>query len=220
MPEYLALKDQIADIMKEYEARKRARSFLDYDDILAVVATALAQSEGLVEYVSLICRHMLVDEMQDTNPLQWALLEPLKDQISLFCVGDDAQSIYGFRGADFENIHHFKERVPDAKIFKLEKNYRSTQEILDLSNWLLDQSEIKYDKRLDAHRGEGIKPKMHIFPNEFDEAKWIAIDIKSAIICKAANGPIIWCWYVPVMQRDILKQPASRPMFRIDSSVG
>ncbi|MEK5754928.1 ATP-dependent helicase [Acinetobacter variabilis] len=178
MPEYLALKDQISDIMKEYEARKRARSFLDYDDILAVVATALAQSEGLVEYVSLICRHMLVDEMQDTNPLQWALLEPLKDQISLFCVGDDAQSIYGFRGADFENIHHFKERVPDAQIFKLEKNYRSTQEILDLSNWLLDQSEIKYDKRLDAHRGEGIKPKMHIFPNEFDEAKWIAIDIK------------------------------------------
>ncbi|WP_180104554.1 ATP-dependent helicase [Acinetobacter sp. YH12108] len=178
MPEYLALKDQIADIMKEYEARKCARSFLDYDDILAVVATALAQSEGLVEYVSSICRHMLVDEMQDTNPLQWALLEPLKDQISLFCVGDDAQSIYGFRGANFENIHHFKERVPDAKIFKLEKNYRSTQEILDLSNWLLDQSEIKYDKRLDAHRGEGIKPKMHIFPNEFDEAKWIAIDIK------------------------------------------
>ena len=178
MPEYLALKDQIADIMKEYETRKKARSFLDYDDILAVVASALAQSEGLVDYVASICRHMLVDEMQDTNPLQWALLEPLKDHISLFCVGDDAQSIYGFRGADFENIHHFKERVPDAQIFKLEKNYRSTQEILDLSNWLLDQSEIKYDKRLDAYRGEGIKPKMHIFPNEFDEAKWIAIDIK------------------------------------------
>ncbi|QXR07115.1 ATP-dependent helicase [Acinetobacter lwoffii] len=178
MPEYLALKDQIAEIMKEYEARKQARSFLDYDDILAVVATALAQSEGLVDYVASICRHMLVDEMQDTNPLQWALLEPLKDRISLFCVGDDAQSIYGFRGADFENIHHFKERVPDAQIFKLEKNYRSTQEILDLSNWLLDQSEIKYDKRLEAYRGEGVKPRMHIFPNEFDEAKWIAIDIK------------------------------------------
>ncbi len=178
LPEYLALKDQIADIMKEYEARKKARHFLDYDDILAVVAMALAQSEGLVDYVASICRHMLVDEMQDTNPLQWALLEPLKEQVSLFCVGDDAQSIYGFRGADFENIHHFKERVPDAQIFKLEKNYRSTQEILDLSNWLLDQSEIQYDKRLDAHRGEGIKPRMHVFPNEFDEAKWIAIDIK------------------------------------------
>ena len=110
------LKDTIAEIMKEYEARKQARSFLDYDDILAIVATALAQSEGLVDYVASICRHMLVDEMQDTNPLQWALLEPLKDRISLFCVGDDAQSIYGFRGADFENIHHFKERVPDAQI--------------------------------------------------------------------------------------------------------
>ena len=178
MPEFLAMKDLIANIMKEYEARKQARSFLDYDDILAIVATALAQSEGLVDYVAGLCQHMLVDEMQDTNPLQWALLEPLKDRINLFCVGDDAQSIYGFRGADFENIHHFKERVPDAQIFKLEKNYRSTQEILDLSNWLLDQSQIKYDKRLEAYRGEGIKPRMHIFPNEFDEAKWIAIDIK------------------------------------------
>ena len=177
-PEYLALKDQIAEIMQEYESRKRARGFLDYDDILAVVASALAQSEGLVDYVASICQHLLVDEMQDTNPLQWALLEPLKDRVSLFCVGDDAQSIYGFRGADFENIHHFTERVPNAQIFKLEQNYRSTQEILDLSNWLLDQSEIRYNKHLQAYRGDGIKPKMHIFPNEFDEAKWIAIDIK------------------------------------------
>ncbi|MHA3892705.1 ATP-dependent helicase [Acinetobacter sp. GXMZU3951] len=177
-PEHLVFKDQIAAIMQEYESRKRARSFLDYDDILAIVASVLDQSEGLVDYVASICQHMLVDEMQDTNPLQWALLDPLKDKVSLFCVGDDAQSIYGFRGADFENIHYFKERVPDAVVYKLEQNYRSTQEILDLSNWLLDQSEIHYDKRLDAYRGEGIKPRMHIFPNEFDEAKWIAIDIK------------------------------------------
>lgn len=177
-PEFLEYKDQIAEIMKEYELRKQARSFLDYDDILAVVASALAQSDGLVDYVSSICQHLLVDEMQDTNPLQWALLEPLKQKSSLFCVGDDAQSIYGFRGADFENIHHFKERVPNAQIFKLEKNYRSTQEILDLSNWLLEQSPIRYGKSLEAYRGEGIKPRMHIFPNEFDEAKWIAIDIK------------------------------------------
>lgn len=177
-PEHLAFKDQIAEIMKEYETRKRARSFLDYDDILAIVASALDQSDGLADYVASLCKHMLVDEMQDTNPLQWALLEPLKDKVSLFCVGDDAQSIYGFRGADFENIHHFKDRVPNAQVFKLEQNYRSTQEILDLSNWLLDQSEIQYNKRLDAYRGEGVKPRMHIFPNEFDEAKWIAIDIK------------------------------------------
>ena len=178
MPEFLEYKDQIAEVMKEYEARKQARYFLDYDDILAVVASGLAQSEGLSDYVAGLCQYMLVDEMQDTNPLQWAILEPLKDKTSLFCVGDDAQSIYGFRGADFENIHHFKDRVPDAEIFKLEKNYRSTQEILDLSNWLLGQSDIHYDKKLEAYRGDGTKPRMHVFPNEFDEAKWIAIDIK------------------------------------------
>ena len=186
LPEFLEYKDQIAEIMKEYESRKRTRYFLDYDDILAVVASGLAQSEGLTDYVAGLCQHMLVDEMQDTNPLQWAILEPLKDKTSLFCVGDDAQSIYGFRGADFENIHHFKDRVPDAEIFKLEKNYRSTQEILDLSNWLLDQSEIHYDKKLEAYRGDGIKPKMHVFPNEFDEAKWIAIDIKERHLLEAA----------------------------------
>lgn len=178
LPEYVAYQNVIADIMQEYESRKRARCFFDYDDILAVVAAALDQSEGLVDYVASMCRHLLVDEMQDTNPLQWALLEPLKDKINLFCVGDDAQSIYGFRGADFENIHHFKERVPNSTLYKLEQNYRSTQEILDLSNWLLDRSPIRYEKRLEAHRGTGVKPKMHIFPNEFDEAKWIAIDIK------------------------------------------
>ena len=178
MPEFELYHGQIAEIMQEYEKRKRERNFLDYDDILAIVAAALAQSEGLVDYVAGLCQHMLVDEMQDTNPLQWALLEPLKDRISLFCVGDDAQSIYGFRGADFENIHHFKERVPNAHIYKLEQNYRSTQEILDLSNWLLERSPIDYDKRLEAYRGLGLKPKLHIFPNEFDEAKWIAIDIK------------------------------------------
>lgn len=187
LPEFLEYKDQIAEIMKEYESRKRTRSFLDYDDILAVVASALAQSEGLVEYVASLCQYMLVDEMQDTNPLQWAILEPLKEKTSLFCVGDDAQSIYGFRGADFENIHHFKDRVPDAEIFKLEKNYRSTQEILDLSNWLLEQSPIYYDKKLEAYRGDGLKPRMHVFPNEFDEAKWIAIDIKERHLLEGSS---------------------------------
>ncbi|EPF80381.1 ATP-dependent helicase [Acinetobacter rudis] len=178
LPEYLEQKDAIKHIMQDYEQRKKARNFLDYDDILAFVAVALAQSEGLVNYVASMCKHLLVDEMQDTNPLQWALLEPLLQKVNLFCVGDDAQSIYAFRGADFENIHHFKERVPQANIFKLEQNYRSTQEILDLSNWLLAQSPIEYNKQLQAQRGAGLKPKLHIFRNEFDEAAWIVDDIK------------------------------------------
>ena len=116
--------------------------------------------------------------MQDTNPLQWLLLQPFIGRSQLFCVGDDAQSIYGFRGADFQNIHSFKQRVPDAQVLTLDLNYRSTQEILDLSNWLLDRSELDYKKRLTAHRGEGIKPVLHSFGNEFDEARFIVSDLK------------------------------------------
>jgi DNA helicase-2/ATP-dependent DNA helicase PcrA len=100
---------------------------------LAIVAVHLQNSPELVQWVAKFCKVLLVDEMQDTNPLQWAILQPLIEHVSLFCVGDDAQSIYGFRGADFENIHHFKERIPEAEILTLEENYRSTQEILDLS---------------------------------------------------------------------------------------
>ncbi|AOA59404.1 ATP-dependent helicase [Acinetobacter larvae] len=186
LPDYLAHKTEIAAVMQQYEQRKRERNFLDYDDILAVVAAALAQSPALVAEVARLFPYMLVDEMQDTNPLQWAILAPLSAHVSLFCVGDDAQSIYAFRGADFENIHHFKDRVPDAEIYKLEKNYRSTQEILDLSNWLLAQSPVQYDKALVAQRGEGIKPRLHIFPNEFEEAAWIVQDIKQRHVQDAA----------------------------------
>ncbi len=131
--------------------------------------------------------------------------------VSLFCVGDDAQSIYGFRGADLQNIHHFKERVPNAAIFKMEKNYRSTQEILDLSNWLLDESEIKYDKRLEAYRGKALQPNMHIFPNEFDEAKWIAIDLRRASLStRQQMVQSIWSWYAPALPHGVLKSSLYR----------
>jgi Superfamily I DNA and RNA helicases len=124
---------------------------------LSIVAVHLQNSAELVQWVTGFCSALLVDEMQDTNPLQWALLQPLVGKVKLFCVGDDAQSIYGFRGADFENIHHFKERVPDAQVLTLEMNYRSTQGILDLSNWLLAQSPIEYGKQLQAYRGKRFK---------------------------------------------------------------
>ncbi|EPF75823.1 DNA helicase [Acinetobacter gyllenbergii] len=177
LPQALEYKAQIAELMKAYEQRKQERSFLDYDDILSIVAVHLQNSPELVRWVTGFCSALLVDEMQDTNPLQWALLQPLVGKVKLFCVGDDAQSIYGFRGADFENIHHFKERVPDAEVLTLEMNYRSTQGILDLSNWLLAQSQIEYDKHLQAYRGKGLKPQLHILSNEFEEANWIIQDL-------------------------------------------
>ena len=177
LPQALEYKAQIAELMKAYEQRKQERNFLDYYDILSIVAVHLQSSPELVQWVTGFCSALLVDEMQDTNPLQWALLQPLVGKVKLFCVGDDAQSIYGFRGADFENIHHFKERVPDAEVLTLEMNYRSTQGILDLSNWLLEQSQIEYDKHLQAYRGKGLKPQLHILSNEFEEANWIIQDL-------------------------------------------
>lgn len=177
LPQAVEYKAQITELMKAYEQRKQERNFLDYDDILSIVAVHLQNSPELVKWVTSFCSALLVDEMQDTNPLQWALLQPLVGKVKLFCVGDDAQSIYGFRGADFENIHHFKERVVDAEVLTLEMNYRSTQGILDLSNWLLDQSQIEYDKHLQAYRGTGLKPQLHILSNEFEEANWIIQDL-------------------------------------------
>ncbi|MCF9034495.1 ATP-dependent helicase [Acinetobacter nectaris] len=188
LPEALEFKTEIAEVMKAYEQRKQERSFLDYDDILSIVAVNLQSSPALVHWVSQFCTAFLVDEMQDTNPLQWALLSPLIGKSQLFCVGDDAQSIYGFRGADFENIHHFKDNVPDATVYTLEKNYRSTQGILDLSNWLLDVSPIQYDKHLVAAKSQYSQPKFHIFPNEFEEANWIAQDI----IVREKENDVTW----------------------------
>jgi len=171
------VKEKIADVIRAYEAKKRGRHYLDYDDILDVVATVLKQDTATRDYISQQYEHLLVDEMQDTNPLQWDLLEPLCDRVKLFCVGDDAQSIYGFRGADFRNVHSFTQRVQDSVVLRLEQNYRSTQEILDLSNWLLTKSPVDYNKHLVAVRGNGHKPKLLDFQSEWEEGRWIADDI-------------------------------------------
>lgn len=176
-PDFLDTKDRLVPVLKGYEFRKQERHYLDYDDILALVAQRLNQSPDVCKWVADQYDHLLVDEMQDTNPLQWSLLNPLKDSCCLFCVGDDAQSIYGFRGADFKNVHSFKDRVPGAVVLKLTDNYRSTQEILDVSNWLLARSPLQYGKELVAARGNGQMPQLHNFSNEWEESRWIADDM-------------------------------------------
>jgi len=176
-PEFLDDKDAIALIMKGYEERKRARNYFDYDDILDVVAQGISQYPDICRWLGSQYDHILVDEMQDTNPLQWELLSPLTTFAKIFCVGDDAQSIYGFRGADFRNVNSFHERVPDSVVLRLEDNYRSTQEILDVSNWLLARSPISYNKTLRAVRGTGVAPRLETFENEWEEGRWIAEDI-------------------------------------------
>ncbi|MFT6783758.1 MAG: DNA helicase-2/ATP-dependent DNA helicase PcrA [Saprospiraceae bacterium] len=168
------IKPDVAEILKTYEMKKRQRRYLDYDDMISLVANRLNKDEKARAVISKRYRHLLVDEMQDTNPLQWELLKPFQDQSQLFCVGDDAQSIYSFRGADFKNIHQFEKRVPESKTILLEENYRSTQEILDISNWLLSNSPLEYNKELRAARGSGLKPILINVTNEWDEARYVA----------------------------------------------
>jgi len=170
--------NRLLEIAGLYEQRKQERRYLDYDDILHLFVQGIEGNDKLRERIAGLYQHVLVDEMQDTNPLQWRILQALSGQAQLFCVGDDAQSIYAFRGADFRNVHEFTSRLPDAAILKLQENYRSTQEILDMANWLLEQSSIGYGKELHAHRGRGLKPLLLDFESRFDEAAWIATDLQ------------------------------------------
>ncbi len=168
----------VLDIFLKYRDRKESNGYLDYDDILHRFAKVLHDDARVRKSVCSRFNHMLVDEMQDTNPLQWLILESFAEYSQLFCVGDDAQSIYAFRGADFANVHSFVDRLPDAAVCRLQHNYRSTQPILDLANWLLDESPLDYDKHLIAERGTGPLPQLVDFNADHDESHWIVDQIK------------------------------------------
>ncbi len=168
---------RICRIFEMFEDRKRASGYLDYDDILFRFAERIHGDAALNRSMRELYDHILVDEMQDTNPLQWRVLDGMRDPARLFCVGDDAQSIYAFRGADFKNVHLFSQRVPGATVFRLEENYRSTQGILDVSNWLLSASTIPYDKKLTAWRKEQSTPLLLDFDSEYEEADWVVNDL-------------------------------------------
>lgn len=169
--------DKILQIFASYKKRKIEAGYLDFDDILHRFAKVMRQEPQVCKRIAEAYEHVLVDEMQDTNPLQWLILESLAPYVHIFCVGDDAQSIYAFRGADFRNVHSFQQRLPDAEVLKLELNYRSTQEILDLSNWLLSNSPLQYNKQLMAYRGSGIRPVLAEFHSDYDEAQWVGEQI-------------------------------------------
>jgi len=174
-------KQLIAPIIKKYIEYKKERRYIDYDDMLNVVAMVLERNESVRKEVTARYVHVLVDEMQDTNPLQYKLLKCFTERSHLFCVGDDAQSIYAFRGADFKTIHSFVATVPNSDLQKLELNYRSTQEILDLSNWVLQQSPLDYNKNLTADRGVGGKPKLIHIEDDWEEADTVTENILNSL---------------------------------------
>lgn len=175
------------EIIKRYMAYKTVHKYMDYDDILNVVSKGLKKNAEARRFVSSRYDHILVDEMQDTNPLQYELLSSFYERCHLFCVGDDAQSIYAFRGADFKTMHNFTSVVPQSEMMKLTLNYRSTQEILDLSNWVLAKSPLHYDKELTAVRGKGKKPVVVTCENEWDEANDVTEKIRRSIVDKGAK---------------------------------
>lgn len=172
--EILRLKPSIEVLLKAYQSKKMQARYLDYDDLLLVIANRLRKDPEAKKILSAHYDHILIDEMQDTNPLQWDLIAPFISIANLFCVGDDAQSIYSFRGADFKNVHLFTERVPDSEVQVLDKNYRSTQAVLDISNWLLETSPIIYNKTLISAREQGEKPELVNVESQWEEANFIS----------------------------------------------
>lgn len=187
-----------AEIIKKYFEYKNERHYLDYDDLLDVVAKCVTANVAARNFIAGHYDHILIDEMQDTNPLQYKLISAFQEKCHLFCVGDDAQSIYGFRGADFKTIHNFTSLVPQSKIYPLTINYRSTQEILDVANWLLDQSPLHYDKHLQAVRGHGEKPAIVHWDDEWEEAE----DITTKILDRVNEGNSAWAEHM-VLSRSV-----------------
>ncbi|WP_094555445.1 ATP-dependent helicase [Synechococcus sp. 1G10] len=176
LPKHKQLYEQIKQVFIEYQAAKRRQNLLDLDDVLDVVAKNL-ESLDVAKAIGASYDSILVDEMQDTNPLQWRLLQPLIGHVNLFCVGDDAQAIYAFRGSDYRFIHDFTELVPNSEKLALTQNYRSPNEFLGISNWLLRDSSINYGKELWSELRGG-KPIMRVFSDPFEEAEYIAEKIK------------------------------------------
>lgn len=178
-PYFLQYTQDVEAIRDKYAEYKVDKDYLDYDDLL-IYLKILLEDEEMRKKISQEYEYIMVDEYQDTNPLQGDITYLLaKDHGNIMVVGDDAQSIYSFRGASHENIMIFPERFPECKKITLEKNYRSTQSILDVANGVLENMEDKYSKVLiSANKEVGQKPKLQYFKNQYEEADWIARRIR------------------------------------------
>lgn len=155
---------------------------VDFDDLLMLTVRMLDENPPLLRRYQERYTHILVDEFQDTNTAQYALVRLLggKHQ-NVFCVGDEDQSIYKWRGADFRNVQRFREHFPNAHVILLEQNYRSTQTILDAARNVIDNNRQRTPKKLFTHRGEGVPISVYEAYNEDDEAQYIIDTIHDLI---------------------------------------
>jgi len=174
-PQFRDHTPEIEALADAYAAYKRQNALMDYDDLLARTAELLGADDATRQRVASGCRHVLVDEYQDTNRLQAQITRYLASvHGNVTAVGDDAQSIYAFRGADPRNILRFADDFPGARLLKLEHNYRSTQPILDLANHVIRQASARHEKTLFTEEKAGELPAIIPAPDDRWEARFVS----------------------------------------------
>ena len=181
-PHLLPLLPTLIEIYNAYKDYKKRHGLVDYDDLLELFRTLLITHEDICKSLSEHFRFIMVDEYQDTNLIQAQLIRLLaKSHDNVMVVGDDAQSIYSFRGANFKNILEFPKLFPGTKIIKLERNYRTTQPNLDCTNAIIAHAKEKFTKHLRAVREGGDKPYLYKAIDEKDQAQFVASQIEEYI---------------------------------------
>jgi DNA helicase II / ATP-dependent DNA helicase PcrA len=174
-PQFLALTDDVLRVARRYAERKHELNAMDFDDLLLNWKVLLAERENVRRVLSERFRHLLVDEYQDTNRLQGDVVDLLAlDHRNLCVVGDDAQSIYAFRGAHFANILEFEKRYPDARRYALTVNYRSTPQILELANHSIANNVRQFEKELTSVRPDGTRPAVVPCRDVMQQAAFVA----------------------------------------------
>ncbi|MCF2679987.1 DNA helicase PcrA [Faecalicatena contorta] len=173
---------KVAQVYEEYEKQLRANNALDFDDLLVKTVQLLKTQADVLEYYQERFRYIMVDEYQDTNTVQFELIRLLSARYRNLCVvGDDDQSIYKFRGANIKNILNFEQVFEDAKVIKLEQNYRSTSNILNAANAVIRNNVGRKDKTLWTDNQEGNKLEFRQFDTAYDEAEYIVGDIRAHV---------------------------------------
>ncbi|NBI71261.1 ATP-dependent DNA helicase PcrA [Clostridiaceae bacterium] len=172
---------KVAEIYKEYQKELKKNNALDFDDLLLKTVELFESVPDVLNFYQDKFRYIMVDEYQDTNMVQFRFVDLLAAKYRNICVvGDDDQSIYGFRGADIGNILSFEKVFSGARVIKLEQNYRSTQSILDTANEVISNNRSRKEKKLWTSNGEGKRPRFLQFDTAYEEADAIARDIVKA----------------------------------------
>jgi DNA helicase-2/ATP-dependent DNA helicase PcrA len=174
--------EKIANVYLEYQKELKKNNALDFDDLIVKTVELFQSCPDVLEYYQNRFRYIMVDEYQDTNTVQFKLISTLAKRYQNLCVvGDDDQSIYKFRGANIENILSFEKVFPDAKVIKLEQNYRSTKHILNAANGVISHNRGRKAKALWTENDEGKPITFQQFQNGYEEAEYITGDIQKKV---------------------------------------